>query len=78
MHNRKLISKMWHYYEFPSFVFLGDNEDEETLLQAFKNHMYFNDMLSEVDNVLFMYRMGKPDVLWLETNLSVQKMMSFI
>lgn len=78
MRNRRLVSKMWDYYEFPGFVFLGDSEDEDRLLWAYKNHMFAKEIAEQVDNILIMHREAEFDVLWIHSNIDLKKIMSFL
>jgi hypothetical protein len=78
LQNRRLLSRMWEYYEFPAIVFLGSEQDEETLVECYKNRAFNEDILNNIESVLILHRHTEPDVLWIRTNIGIEKALLFL
>jgi hypothetical protein len=71
-YNRKLASKLWWYFEFPCFIFLGNEKDEQIITDAYKSKMLDNDIINSVDDIVILYRGGEQNVLWIKSNLNLE------
>jgi hypothetical protein len=71
MYNRRLVSNMWDYYEYPSFIFLEDKSQEEALIKAYKKRTFIDDIIEKTDGLLIMYRSFEQDVIWIKGNVDV-------
>lgn len=78
MHNRRLASKIWGYYEYSSLVFLGNKRNEEPLIKAYKNNFLHEDIINHVDDILIIYRSFQPDVLWIRSDSDLNKIFTLL
>jgi hypothetical protein len=76
MYNRRMLSKVWLYYEYPSVIFLGDREDEQYLIDMIRsNNLGLSDIIvSNIPNTTIMYRSFEQDVLWMIANLNLKEL----
>lgn len=72
--NRRLFSKLWFYYEFPSLVYLGDENDEIVLVTSYKDRLFHEDVLKAIPDVLVLYRLTELDVVWLMNNWGMKEL----
>lgn len=76
--NRRLVSQMWDYYEFPCFIFLGDLSNEANLLQINRSKIFYDDIINNIDDILLLYRSFQQDVLWIKGNVNVKELANMI
>jgi len=78
IYNRKLVSQVWDYYEYPCFIFLGENENEQILIQEFKNNLFYDDIVEKAEDIIIMYRSFEPDVLWIKSDINVAEIIESV
>jgi hypothetical protein len=70
-YNRKLLNKLWQYYEFPAFIFLGDKVDESDLITAYNTSTFHDDLVKNVDNLVILFRLAEQNVIWIKGNVNL-------
>ncbi|HVW97196.1 MAG TPA: hypothetical protein VHA56_14590 [Mucilaginibacter sp.] len=68
--SRKLVSTLWRYYEYPSFIFLADKENQSVLVDLYTKNVFFENILTQLNDALIIYRHVELDVLWFKTNIN--------
>jgi len=72
MFNRKSLSKIWLYYEYPSIIFLQDKEEEVKLAEILEyDKLYYSDIIEILKGVTLTYQSFEPDVLWLQCSMGL-------
>lgn len=70
--NRGLLNTMWEYYEYPSLIFLKDENQEQKLVEICNQLPLAKEKITEALNGVFIARRGgHPDVLWVEKSSDV-------
>jgi hypothetical protein len=76
--NRSLLNKLWIYYEYPSLIYLGDERDEEWLINAYKHNTFHEDIVEALEEVLIFNRLTEENVIWVRAGFDVRKVLSSI
>jgi len=71
IYNRRLASRMWDYYEYPSFVFLGSKENEQILTQGYRSKLLHDDMIERMEEIIVLYRSFEQNVLWIKGDINL-------
>ncbi|MBW4891959.1 hypothetical protein KXQ82_19700 [Mucilaginibacter sp. HMF5004] len=69
--NRNMVSKLWSYFEYPSFIFLNDKAEEGILVETCETQVYYDIMIKIIRGVTILYRSIEQDVLWIKSDQSV-------
>lgn len=77
-YNRRLVSSMWEFYAYPSFVFLGDRTDESILANCYEKKMTHESILQTIDNCVILVRVAELNVLWIRTNCDINFILSSV
>jgi hypothetical protein len=78
LYNRKLASQIWDYYEYPCFIFLGDVNNEQKLIQACEVKPLNDDIIESVEDIVIMYRSFEQNVLWIKSNLDIKEILKSV
>lgn len=65
MFNRKLVSNLWSYYEYPALIFLKDELHENILIKRLENKNMLASICDTIDGAYITYQGIEYDVLWL-------------
>ena len=71
IYNRRFASRMWDYYEYPSFVFLGSKENEQILTQGYRNKLFHDDVIERLEEIIVIYRSFEQNVLWIKGDINL-------
>ncbi|MCW1961282.1 hypothetical protein [Chryseobacterium viscerum] len=63
--NRELINRMFHYYEFPTLIFIKNIEQEAEIVKYTQRLPLGNIPLTNLPYLYTASRESQPDVLWL-------------
>ncbi len=72
--NRKRLSKLWSYYEYPAIIFLGCHIEEKELRQFFDTKITYEKIVGSIEKVYLIHRNFEPDVLWIEKSWDMPDM----
>jgi len=67
--NRKRLSDLWNYYEYPAIIFLGKNKDENELTLLCKRALTYIEIVGSMNGTYVLHRNFEPNVLWLKKSL---------
>ncbi|WP_336720302.1 hypothetical protein [Paraflavisolibacter sp. H34] len=66
MFNRRLVSELWWYYEYPALIFLTSDENENELTKLYYRKIEFEELAVTLENAYIIHRSFQPDVLWIK------------
>ena len=78
MYNRRLVSQMWDYYEYPCFIFLGDKNNEQALIQKNGSNLFYDSAIENIEDVVIMYRSFEQNVLWIKGNITIKEILQSV
>ncbi len=71
-YNRRLLAKVWGYYDNPSLFFLASLENQHGLVRMLKGTFFYDELINSIDKLFIIYLSSQPDVLWFEGNVDFQ------
>lgn len=69
--NRRQLSDLWLYYEYPAIIFLGDIKKEEELIRLSNLSVTYEEIVRSIDRVYLLHRNFQPNVLWIEKSFDM-------
>lgn len=69
--NRALISEIWKSYEYPSLIFLKNENEEERLIDMFEKHYTLIEFTNKLNGIYVIYTIW-PAELWIECSYDIE------
>ncbi|MGY4535640.1 hypothetical protein ACVW0P_000034 [Mucilaginibacter sp. UYNi724] len=67
-YNRKYISKLWNYYEYPAIIFVK-KKDEDLMIDLIKKGLFYEDIIDLINDIAILSKRFELYVLWINGNM---------
>jgi len=69
--NRRQLSDLWLYYEYPTIIFLGKSGNEDELIRLCNMSVTYEEIVGSIEGIYLLHRNFQPNVLWIEKSFNM-------